>query len=101
MLYFYFFTFDFYKFLQAGFYFDFFFKKFFETFLRNFIICTSHYFGEKYFIEVLTKKVIDNFIYNSNFFLGYTELSFIFYFLQIISTLFYMLSFINIFIIFF
>ena len=101
MLYFSYFTFNFYKFLQAGCYLDFFFKKIFETFLRNFLICTSHYFGEKYFIEVLTKKIIDKFIYNSNLFLGYTELSFTFYFLQIISLLLYLISFGNIFFFFF
>ena len=32
---------------QSGFYFDFFFKKFIDVFVRNFFIYTALFFGEK------------------------------------------------------
>ena len=34
------------------------------------------FFGEKYMIEHLTKKVVDSFIYNSNKFVGWTTLNY-------------------------
>ena len=44
---------------QSGFYMDFLLKKCCEVFIKNVFIYTSQFFGEKYFIEVLTKKIID------------------------------------------
>lgn len=44
------------KFIQSGFYLDFFFKKNLEVFIRNLLIYSSQFFGEKYIIEVLVKK---------------------------------------------
>jgi len=55
---------------QSGFYFDFIFKKVVEVFIRNFFIYASLFFGEKYMIEQLTKKIVDNFIFNSNKYVG-------------------------------
>jgi hypothetical protein len=46
------------------------FKKFAEIFIRNVFVYASLFFGEKYMIEHLTKKVVDSFIFNSNKFLG-------------------------------
>lgn len=60
---------------QSGFYIDFFLKKFAEVFIRNIFIYSSLFFGEKYMIEYLTKKIVDNFIYRSNNFLGWTMLN--------------------------
>lgn len=75
--------FKFLKFLQAGMYIDFIFKKFFEVFLRNIVIYSSLFFGEKYVIEVFTKKLIDSLIFNTNKFniFNYNESK---YFIQII-----------------
>jgi hypothetical protein len=55
---------------QSGFYIDFFLKKFSEVFIRNVFVYSSLFFGEKYMIEHITKRIIDSFIYNSNKFLG-------------------------------
>lgn len=61
---------------QSGFYFDFFFKKSIEVFIRNVFIYSAMFFGEKYMIEYLTKKIVDNFIFNSNKFVGWTTLNY-------------------------
>ena len=45
---------------------DFFIKKVGEVFVKNFLVYTSNYFGEKYFIEVLTRKLIDNLVFKQN-----------------------------------
>ena len=66
MLFFYFFKQNFIVFFQSGFYLDFFLKKNSEIFIKNIFIYSSLFFGEKYFIEVLTKKIIDNFIFLKN-----------------------------------
>jgi hypothetical protein len=55
---------------QSGFYIDFLFKKLVEIFIRNIFIYSALFFGEKYIIEHLTKKTIDNFLYRSNSFFG-------------------------------
>ena len=52
--------------IQSGFYLDFFLKKISEVFLKNVFIYSSLFFGEKYFIEVMTKKIIDNLIFLNN-----------------------------------
>ena len=59
-------NYKFFRFVNSGLYFDFFLKKFSEIVARNVFIYSSLFFGEKFMIEVLTKKVIDNFIYFSN-----------------------------------
>jgi len=55
---------------QSGFYFDFIFKKLGEVFIRNFFIFSALFFGEKYMIEHLTKRIVDSFIFNSNRWVG-------------------------------
>ena len=52
--------------VQSNFYIDFFLKKLCEVFIRNTLIYSAQFFGEKYIIEVLTKKIIDSFLYTSN-----------------------------------
>ena len=98
MLRFFFFNFNFFKFCQTGCYVDFFLKKIIEIFVKNFFVFTSLYFGEKYMIEVLTKKVISKMIYISNSYLNISTLPYSFFFLQNISLFFYIFSFINFFI---
>lgn len=90
-------TFKFFRFIQSGFYLDFIFKKISEIFIRNILIYSSIFFGEKYMIEYFTKKVIDSFIFNSNknSFLNLIETK---YFIQILSLIIYLI-FISIFII--
>jgi hypothetical protein len=66
VLYNFFITFDFRRFCQSGFYFDFVYKKFAEIFVRNFFIYTAQFFGEKYMIEGWTKKIFEKCIYYLN-----------------------------------
>jgi len=60
------FSFKFSRFCQSGWYIDFFLKKSAEVFIRNVFIYTSLFFGEKYIIEGLTKRVIDKLITQTN-----------------------------------
>ena len=70
MLYNFFITFKFHRFCQSGCYFDFFYKKFSEVFLRNVFIYAAQFVGEKYMIETLTKKIVDKSIYSINKYVG-------------------------------
>jgi len=63
-------TFKFHRFCQSGCYFDFFYKVCSEIFIRNVFVYASQFIGEKYMIEVLTKKIIDKSINFFNRFLG-------------------------------
>ena len=70
MLYNFFISFKFVRFCQSGMYFDFFYKKISEVFLRNVFIYLGQFFAEKYMIEFLTKKIIVNSINFFNKYLG-------------------------------
>ena len=63
-------TFKFHRFFQSGCYFDFFYKKFSEVFIRNVFVYAAQFVGEKYMIEILTKKIVDNSIFFVNKFVG-------------------------------
>jgi len=89
MLFFYFFSNKFILFIQSGFYFDFFLKKFSEVFLRNIFIYSALFFGEKYIIEVLTKKIVDNYIFFNNSKLYLSSLSYYNFFSITITIIFY------------
>lgn len=91
--------FKFFRFIQAGFYFDFIFKKLSEIIMRNMFIYSAIFFGEKYMIEFITKKTIDSFIFNSNrnFTFNFSESK---YFIQIISIIIYLI-FISIYVLFY
>lgn len=101
MLYSFFFSFDFFRFCQSGCYLDFFFKKCSEVFVRNVFIYSAQFFGEKYMIEVFTKKIFSNYVYLTNFWVSFNNLKYSFYFIQILIFFFYFLSFFNFFFIFF
>lgn len=101
MLYLYFIKFEFFRFSQAGYYFDFFFKKISEIFVRNIFIYTSLFFGEKYIIEVFTKKIIVKTIYKSNNLWSWNQLYYSIFFIQLLSFIFYSLGLLNIVILFF
>lgn len=80
---------------QSGFYFDFIMKKFGEVFIRNVFVFAALFLGEKYMIEHLTKKVVDNFIFTSNKFIGWTSLSFMLFFYFLLVVVLYLLVLIN------
>ncbi len=100
MLYNFFITFKFHRFCQSGGYFDFFYKKWSEVFIRNVFVYASQFFGEKYMIEVLTKKIIDRGIFTINKYIGWNNLKYFNFFFQFLSTLFYFITFINIILLF-
>lgn len=87
--------------MQSGFYIDFFVKKLSEIFVRNVFIYTALFFGEKYMIEVLTKKIIENLIFKLNRFFGWTSYNYCWFFFTILILSLYFLTIINILYIFF
>jgi hypothetical protein len=89
-------TFSFFRFIQSGLYLDFFLKKLVELFVKNFFIYAAQFLGEKYMIEVLTKKVIDSSIFNSNKLFNLLDLFYASYFIQLLSVFFYWYSILNI-----
>jgi len=62
---------------QSGFYIDFFLKKLIEVFVRNILIYSAMFFGEKYMIEQLTRKLVDFFLFYSNKKIGFFNLSYV------------------------
>ena len=89
------FSFRFFRFIQSGLYVDFFFKKLIESYVKNSLIYSAQFFGEKYIIEYLTKKIIDSVIFNSNKIFFLMDLLYSYYFIQILSILLYSLTIIN------
>ena len=86
------FSFKFFRFIQTGLYVDFFFKKIIEIFVKNYLILTAQFFGEKYIIEFLTKKIIDSWFFNNNKIFGFFELTQTTFFVQFLTFLFFFLS---------
>lgn len=101
MLYNFFISWKFHRFCQSGCYFDFFYKKLSDVFVRNIFVYTSQFFAEKYMIEVLTKKIIDKSIFNVNKIFGFTKLHYFTFFFQLIYILFYFLGLFNLILILF
>jgi len=87
--------FSFFRFIQSGLYIDYILKKFIEVFVKNVFVYSALFLGEKYMIELLTKKVIDSSLFNTNRLVGITELFYSFYFIQLLSTFFYVLTLCN------
>ncbi len=96
MLYSYLFKYRFIIFIQSGLYMDFFIKKLGEVFVKNFLVYTSNYFGEKYFIEVLTRKLIDSLVFKQNKLFGWTTLHFFNFFYMIIILVLYTIILTNV-----
>ena len=85
---------------QSGFYVDFFLKKLIDLFIRNVFIFSAMFFGEKYMIEKITRKIVDSFIFKSNKFIGFTILNYRFFIYNLLVFIFYILILINVFLIF-
>jgi len=86
---------------QSGFYIDFFFKKLADLFIRNAFIFSSLFFGEKYMIERLTRKIVDSFLFKSGKLFGFTIVNYRLYIYTILSFLFYVLVFFNLCLVYF
>ena len=80
---------------QSGFYVDYIYKNFAEIFIRNVFIYAALFFGEKYIIEVFTKKFIDSFIFTSNKYVGFTILWYQTFFNLFMSFVLYILLLLN------
>lgn len=91
------FTFQFQRFCQSGWYIDFFLKKSAEVFVRNVFINTSLFFGEKYIIESLTKKLFSIFITNTNRWFNFIKFTYINFFFNFLSVFFYSIFIVNVF----
>lgn len=89
--------FSFIRFVQSGLYVDFFIKKISEIWIKNTFIFTAQFFGEKYLIEYLTKKIIDSSIYFFNKSVNINNFYYNLYFIQFITFFFYFLCLINLF----
>lgn len=89
-------SFNFYRYVQSGMYLDFFFKKIVESYVKNSFIYTAQFFGEKYIIEYLTKKIIDSVLFNNNKIFFIMDLTYSYFFIQLISIIVYTNIIINI-----
>jgi len=89
-------TFRFHRFCQSGMYFDFFYKKLSEIFVRNVFIYMAQFFGEKYMIEHWTKRFIDSIIFNNNKFMSWTTLTYQWFFLQFVTFILYSIFIMNV-----
>ena len=65
-------------------------------FVRNIFVYASQFLGEKYMIEVLTKKVIDKSIFVVNKYIGWNNLKYFNFFYQFLSIFFYSVVLLNI-----
>lgn len=89
------------KIIKSGLFFDFFIKKISDIFVRNVLIHSSLFFGEKYLIEVLTKKIFSDLIFKFNLKLGLTSIQYKYFFLKMLYFIFLSLFSINLYLIFF
>ena len=101
MLFLIFLTTPFFKKLQSGFYIDFFYKKIAEVFIRNIFVYTALFFGEKFMIEVITKKILENFFFRLHFYISFFQFNYSTFFYFTLIFIFYFLFFINFLLIFY
>jgi len=87
-------SFNFHRFCQSGCYFDFFFKKLSEVFVRNFFVYAAQFLGEKYMIEFLTKSIFNKVVFFVNKFSGSNNLKYFDFFYTIFTNIFYIIFFI-------
>ena len=88
--------FNFHRYIQSGFFLDFIIKKYSEIFIRNVLIYSSVFFGEKFIIEYITKKIIDSYVFNYNKIFYTNNLNYLYYFTQITSFILYIFFITNI-----
>lgn len=90
-----FFTQKFYSFAQCGGYYDYIYKKLSESFVRNFLIYSAQFFGEKYVIEYLTKIFFQKIIINTSKLVNYSNYYYYVYFYNIIVGVLIMFALVN------
>ena len=94
MLNFFFTSFNFQRFCQSGLYLDFFVKKISEVFVRNVYIYSAQFFGEKYVIEELTKKIFKKIIIYGNKKSVFNKFLYSHFFIQMVGFSFYIFIFV-------
>lgn len=77
-------SYDFYIFCQSGFYLDFIIKKISEIVVKNLLVYSSLFLGEKYMIEYLTKNIFENFFKKFFKFFGKLNFSYKYFFINLI-----------------
>lgn len=76
---------------QSGFYFDYFYKKISEIFVRNIFVYMSQFFGEKFMIEQWTKKFFFLTIDYLNNFINITKLNYFWFFFYMLIVSLYLI----------
>lgn len=94
------FNFRFLNFFKSGFYIDYTVKKAVEIIVKNLFIFSSFFFAEKYLIEFLTKKSVDNVMLKLNSF-ALEDFSFNSFFSLFIIFFLYSFFFLEVFFLFF
>jgi len=94
------FNFRFLNFFKSGFYIDYIIKKAVEAVVKHLFIFSSFFFAEKYLIEFLTKKSVDNLMLKLNSF-AIEEFNFNTFFSLFIFFFLYTFFFLEVFFLFF
>ena len=81
---------------QSGFYIDFFLKKLSDICIRNVFVFSAVFFGEKYMIEKITRKIIESALFKSSKNIGFTTINYKLFMYLFLTFLFYVLIFFNI-----
>jgi hypothetical protein len=75
--------------MQSGMYFDYVIKKIAEIFVRNVFIYSATFFGEKFVIEFISKKTIDNLTFFFNLVFLNRNYTYSLFYTNLIITLFF------------
>lgn len=91
---------NFLKCVKNNLYIDYFVKKITEIFLKNYLVLTPMFFGEKYLIEIFTKKFTNTLLFNFFNIFKYKNYSNSYFFSNILTLFFYFLFICNLFYLF-
>jgi hypothetical protein len=87
--------------MQSGLYVDYVIKKLSEIFIKNIFIYSSIFFGEKFIIEFLSKKILNNFTFVVNSYFLNKEYSYITFYNNLIVIAILTFTFIELYVIFY
>lgn len=86
--------------MQSGMYFDYVIKKIAEIFVRNVLIYSATFFGEKFVIEFISKKTVDNLTFFFNLIFLNRNYTYSLFYTNLIITLLFCFLFAEIYFIF-
>jgi hypothetical protein len=87
--------------MQSGLYVDYIIKKLSEIFIKNVFVYSSIFFGEKFIIEFLSKKILNNLTFVVNSYFLNKEYSYITFYNNLIIISILSFTFIELYIIFY